>query len=159
MRIASLIIPLVAVLQASGQPAPETAVIQVIDRFFAAMAARDTAAMAATLTNDGVFHAVLTEDPDRPPIAVTHQAYLASLANGEGDWRERYWHPVVYVDEGIATVTMRYDFHADGRHSHCGADVFTLVLDRGTWKIAGGVYTMRRMDCPDSPLGPLEGGR
>ena len=41
----------------------------------------------------------------------------------------------------MATVSLPYDFYRDGRWSHCGIDVFTLVQTPEGWRIA----TLRRL--------------
>jgi hypothetical protein len=87
--------------------------------------------------------------------AFGHQAYLEQLAHGRERLVERYWDPVVMIEERIATVTTPYDFHVNGLLRHCGTDVFTLVLGNDGWRISGGVYTVQRNFCPPSPLGPL----
>jgi hypothetical protein len=48
-----------------------------------------------------------------------------------------------------------YDFHIDGKFSHCGTDVFTLVRAKGEWRIVSIVYTVQRTGCAPSPLGPI----
>ncbi len=160
MRLLPCLLLCTLTLPSNAQPDARTtddrAVLDVIDRFFAAMSAVDTLAMAATLTREGVFHAVGIDDPTRPARATSHADYLAELAGTRVALLERYWDPVVMVQDRIATVTTRYDFHAEGRFSHCGTDVFTLVLEETGWKISGGVYTAQRMGCPQSPLGPVE---
>ena len=53
-------------------------------------------------------------------------------------------------------VWTRYDFYRDGRFSNCGIDSWHLIKTRDGWKISGGIYTVERKDCPESPLGPPE---
>ena len=135
---------------------PEKEVIDVVERFFATMAARDSAGMAALLMPDGVLHAVFDGPSPRAPRAVTHKDFLSGLNRDKSRILERYWDPHVRVDGSIATMTASYDFHVDGALSHCGTDVFTLLKDGEAWKISGGVFNMRREGCPESPLGPIK---
>ncbi len=146
---ASVTMPCVA------QPGEEKAVLAVIDRFFAAMSARDTAAMAQVITRDGVLYAS-QPGSGKPAHAMSHAGYLVNLAKGTGRLLERIWDPIVRVDETIASVTAPYDFHVDGSFSHCGTDVFTLVKGPNGWVIAGGAYTMRKDGCMPSPLGAIK---
>lgn len=145
-----LVFPQLAIAQ------PEKDVIAVIDRFFATMAARDSAGMAALLMPDGVLHAVFDGTTARAPQAISHKDYLSGLRQGKERILERYWDPQVHVDGSVATVTAAYDFHVNGALSHCGTDVFTLLKDGEGWKISGGVFNMRREGCPPSPLGPIK---
>ena len=64
------------------------------------------------------------------------------------------WAPVVQVQGRIASVWTPYDFHIDGRFSHCGIDTITLLRTDAGWRIAGLLYTVQRTGCAPSPLGP-----
>jgi hypothetical protein len=64
------------------------------------------------------------------------------------------WEPKVMIHQDITVVWTRYDFHRDGKFSHCGIDAFQLVRTNYGWSIAGGTYTVERTDCPERPLGP-----
>jgi len=61
---------------------------------------------------------------------------------------------VVQVRGNLAQVWTEYDFHLDGKFTHCGIDAFTLVRVNGDWKIAGTSYTVEPTGCKPSPLGP-----
>jgi hypothetical protein len=84
----------------------------------------------------------------------SHQEFFDSLPKGQGKSLERMWNPDVRIHGAIATVTTPYDFHRDGKFSHCGIDVFNLVKTPDGWKIAGAMWTIQRTGCPPSPLGP-----
>ncbi len=132
----------------------ERAVLDVVDRFFQAMTARDTTAMTKVIRRDGVLFAT-RPGSGRPAQRMSHEEYLINLTKGSERLLERIWEPVVRVDEDLATVTAPYDFHVDGTLSHCGTDVFTLMKDPDGWRISGGIFTMRKGDCQPSPLGPV----
>jgi ketosteroid isomerase-like protein len=147
-------LPLGLHAQATDQAGPRQEVIAVVDRFFALLTARDSAGMAHVLEPEGEMMAVVADEPSRAPIRITHAEYLASLRTVKGVPVERYWDPVVQVDGAVATVWAAYDLHVDGTFSHCGHDVFTLVKRPDGWRIAGGVFSVRRKDCPESPQAP-----
>ncbi|MEO8589695.1 MAG: nuclear transport factor 2 family protein [Flavobacteriales bacterium] len=139
-----------------AQPDAKKEVLAVIDRFFATMAQRDSAGMAAVMMPDGVLYGVFEGNLAQAPRATTHANFLHQLKSGTDKILERYWDPQVRVDGPIATVTAPYDFHVNGKLSHCGIDVFDLLKDGDAWKISGGEFTMRREECPASPLGPVK---
>lgn len=149
LLMALLVLPYFCVAQTVEQKA----VLTVVDRFFAAMTARDTAAMAKVIARDGMLHATRA---GKPAFAISHRDYLRDLTKGTERLVERYWDAVVRVDGSVATVTAPYDFHVDGTLSHCGVDVFTLVKEPDGWLITGGVFSMQQEDCPPSPLGPIK---
>ncbi|HEX2615889.1 MAG TPA: nuclear transport factor 2 family protein [Flavobacteriales bacterium] len=142
--------------RAQERPADERAVLAVIDRFFACLATRDSAGMAAILEPDGSFGAVLLNAEARAPRMHTHASYLANLKKGTDAWLERYWDARVQLDEGVAVVTCPYDFHVNAVFSHCGLDIFTLLHHADGWKIAGAVFSMKKDGCELSPLGPVK---
>ena len=67
---------------------------------------------------------------------------------------ERFWDATVIVDGPLAVVRAPYDFHADGKFSHCGTDIFMLAKSGGAWQITSVSYTVVRTGCAPSPLGP-----
>ena len=59
-----------------------------------------------------------------------------------GQVLERLWHPTVLVAGRIAVVWAPYDFHVNGRFSHNGTDVFTLMKCDAGWSIINLAYTV-----------------
>lgn len=140
---------------ALAQVDEEKAVLETIDRFFASMTARDTAAMSTTMLHDGSLH-IAADDASNPARTVAFSAYLAKLSQGTERYVERYWDPLVRVDGTVASATMPYDFHVDGKFSHCGVDLFTLVKGPEGWRIATVAFTRQAENCRASPLGPFK---
>lgn len=141
---------------ASAQLEEEKAVLAVIDRFFAAMTARDTADMSATMIRGGSMHIapLLGGEPVR---TVPFQTYLTRLAQAKERFVERYWDAEVdLIGVSMANVVMPYDFHVDGKFSHCGGDVFMLVKGPEGWRIASVAFTQQTEGCQDSKLGPFK---
>jgi hypothetical protein len=138
----------------SAQAADSAAIVSAVQRLFDAMAQRDTAAARALLAPGSRFVSILADSGGGTPRVQSDTAFLRSLARGQERLLERFWAPVVQQRGPIATVWAPYDFHVDGRRTHCGVDAFTLVRTDATWRIAGIAYTVERRGCPDSPLGP-----
>lgn len=119
-----------------------------VDALFAAMAGHDVAAARAVLMPGATF---VVHRPDGQ-VKMEHDSdFLEALARKGGVWRERIWQPTVLVHDGLAQVWAPYDFHLDGRFSHCGIDSFSLVRDGGRWRIAGIVYSMQSKGCATDP--------
>lgn len=86
-------------------------------------------------------------------VLMEHDAdYLDSLAKHKEGLLERIWDAQVTVDDNIAQVWAPYDFHFDGKLSHCGIDVFSMVRTAEGWRIAGITYSTRKTGCTPSPL-------
>ena len=68
---------------------------------------------------------------------------------------ERGFRPEVRISGTLATVWLPYDFHADGKWSHCGVDQFTLVRTAAGWRIAAMAWTIEQPPaCEPHPDGP-----
>ncbi len=67
---------------------------------------------------------------------------------------ERGFDPEVRIAGTIAMVWLPYDLYADGRWSHCGIDLFTIVRVGRVWRIANLTYTVEQPPaCREHPDG------
>lgn len=136
----------------------EAEVLLAVQRFFDSMAARDAVAAGAVLDPEGDFLSVRwTDDGERLVRRSSIAGYLESLGAGTEGWLERMWDAEVRIRGPIADVWAPYDFHLDGAFSHCGVDAFQLLRTERGWVVTGGIYTVERAGCPESPLGPPGG--
>ena len=133
-------------------PAERQAVLAAVDSFFDAMSRRDTLLARAIMLPGSMAYVVV---PGREPRSSPDTAFIRSLGTGTSQLKERIWNPRVEIHGSMAEVWTRYDFHVDGKFSHCGIDDFSLVLTPTGWRIASVTYTVERTGCPESPLGQL----
>lgn len=131
------------------------AVVATVQRLFDAMARRDTTLARALLLPGTRFVSVSGDSASAGPRMQGDSAFLRMLAARSEPLLERMWAPVVTVAGPIATLWAPYDFHIDGRWSHCGVDTVTLLKSGSGWRIAALVYTVQRRNCAASPLGPI----
>jgi hypothetical protein len=146
------------VLPLSAVRAPQSdrdAVVAAVQGFFDSMAARAPEAAKRFVLLEGRFVIVSTQDGKTTVRTRSFQDWVDGLATGKGKLLERMWNPEVRVHGALATVWTPYDFHIDGKFSHCGVDAFELVKTVDGWKITGAAYTVERTNCQPSPLGPL----
>lgn len=105
------------------------------------------------------------------------QVYAASTRSGRPDYRmrtaesqraagrrdpiiERGFEPDLRIAGTIAVVWLPYDLYVDDTWSHCGVDVFTLVLIGERWRIANLTYSIEQPPaCRVHPDGPARGTR
>lgn len=132
----------------------EAAVLAVVQKFFDTMASKDAGGAREILDPEGSFVSVRWQDGKQVVRRSSLGQYLEGLEEGSEALLERLWGPQVMMRGSIAIVWTEYDFHRDGKFSHCGVDAFQLTkLDTG-WKITGGTYTVEATGCAKSPLGP-----
>ncbi len=130
--------------------APRREVLGAVDSLFDAMAKHDVEASRKLIVPGASFVVV---KPDGA-VAMEHDTdYLDSLARHKDAFRERIWNAQVTVQGDIAQVWAPYDFHLDGKLSHCGIDSFSMVRTPEGWRIAGVSYTLRKVGCAPRPPG------
>src|SRR5271165_2334348 len=146
---------LLPILMASGLSAmganqpEETAVVATVQKFFDSMAAHDPDAARAVILPEGRVIGAR----EKQTTNISQEQFAANLATTKNRaYLERMWNPKVLIRGPIAQVWAEYDFHLDGRFTHCGIDSFSLVKTAYGWKIAGIVYTVETTGCAKSPL-------
>jgi hypothetical protein len=140
-------------LAAQAARADTAAVLAPVQALLNTLATRDTAAARALLAPG--FHLVaMGTETGSAPRSMDDAGFLRTLTRGTERLLERIWQPVVHIQGPIAIVWTPYDFHIDGRFSHCGIDTFTLLRTGTEWRIASLVYTVQPTGCAPSPLGP-----
>ncbi len=124
----------------------------VVQAFFDGMAAKDTAAMAATLTPEARLVSAAAAQDGTPRLGVTKMSdLLSSVADAQVSLDEPIWDPVIQVSDRLATVWVKYAFYIDDEFSHCGVDSFQLFKSAEGWKIFQVADTRRREDCWEPP--------
>ena len=131
-------------------------VVRVAEAVLRGLSARDTAALRPLLLPEVSLTSVANPARPRGPVSIQDAStFFRTLPNGSDALRERMWSPSVALYGGIAMVHTPYDFHVNGKFSHCGTDVFTLVKSPGgRWRVAQVAYTVHPTGCAPSPLGP-----
>jgi hypothetical protein len=140
----------------SSDNATRGEVLRVVDRFFLAMTRRDSAEARRVLVAHGGFYTVRAAGGDSVPPRRTNADFVAMLSKPGPLLKERIWNPTVHIDGAVAQVWAPYDFHVDGKFSHCGTDAFSLIRANDGWKIAEIVYTVQQTGCAPSPLGAIK---
>ena len=141
---------LAAPSQAQESPAPDErqAVLAAVESLFAAMLARDGAAVASLVEPQGIVTAITIEPAGGSRIATTSWAeFAARLGQAPGPIRERLFDPEVRINGDLAMVWSRYDLSIGATFSHCGTDLFDLVRRDGRWRLLHASFTRERTGC------------
>jgi hypothetical protein len=129
--------------------AEQQAALAPVNALFDAMVKHDVEASRKLILPGAAFVVV---KPDGT-VSMEHDVdYLDSLAKHKEGLRERIWNVQVTVNDNIAQVWAPYDFHLDGKLTHCGIDVFSMVRTSNGWRIAGISYSTQKTGCKPSPL-------
>ena len=120
-----------------------------VDTLFEAMATHDTHTVRQLIVPGARFVVVR---PDGTSAMRDDAGFLESLGkHPQGELRERMWDHQVLVDGPMAQVWGPYDFHVDGKFSHCGVNSIGLVQGADGWRVAAVSYTMRKDGCAQPP--------
>ena len=139
---------------APGATAPatndEAAVLAAMDRYLAAISARDLDTMASMQTPDGTNYRARALPGGGMEILGRPNSYWVDPARKDGHaHRERYWSPTVLVRGSIALVWAPYEFWIDGKTSHCGIDAFSFIKVGDEWHVANSMWTVEPDACPE----------
>lgn len=131
-----------------GSAPDRQAVLAGVERLFAAMLARDGAAIPAITDPAGVVTAITMEGGGGSTIATSSWAQFAErLPQAPGPIRERMFDPEVRIRGHLALVWSRYDLWIGETFSHCGTDLFELVRRDGRWLLLHASFTRERTGC------------
>jgi hypothetical protein len=137
---------------AADAPDDRRAVLETVERFFHAMAAKDVEAARAMTVPEGRWFAARPVEGRETIRSFSNADDFAAWPTREGWYLERIWDPEVRVHGRLATLWAPYDFWLDGVFHHCGVDAIDLLRDEDGWKVLGGAYTMETEGCAPSPL-------
>ena len=127
-------------------------VVSVVQKTFDLMAAHDGPGIEALFLKDARLVAI-RESGESTSTAVTD--FATRIGAAKYKLIERMWAPQVSISGRLASLWAPYDFHRDGKRTHCGIDQVNLVKTPEGWRIATLIYTVQTTNCPDSPLGPI----
>lgn len=147
MGLTSFLLATGLLFAASPEEVQVTAAVQ---HLFDAMTAHDGTAISAAFVKDARMVAVRADGTLSVSAAET---FATRIGAAKEAYLERMWEPKVLVHGSIAQLWAPYDFHREGKFTHCGIDSVSLVKVEGAWKIAGLSYTTETTNCPVSPLG------
>ena len=120
-------------------------------KLFDAMKAHDGAAATALFVPGATLASV---GADGKPSLIPFEKFVQALATSQSTWLERIWETKVLQHGPVAVVWAEYDFHLNGKFSHCGIDSFQMLKTESGWKISAVSDTHETSGCSKSPLGP-----
>ncbi len=133
--------------------ADRAAAVAVADSALAAISSGDMTALTDLMLPEAVSFPTSTRD-GVVRYRVRTRAELRS-SPPRAAITERGFRPEVRVNGPLAMVWYPYDLYIDGKWSHCGVDVFTLVKNEGTWRIATMAWSAEQPPaCEKHPDGP-----
>ena len=134
----------------------QAAVMAVVDSAMAAINSGDMSALSNVMTDSAQVYAARLRDGT--PAFTMRTAASQRAAGRRTPIIERGFDAEVRIAGGIAMVWLPYDLWAEGKWSHCGIDLFTLVRVGSAWRIANLTYSVEQPPaCRLHPAGVPKG--
>lgn len=122
------------------------AAVQIVEKLFAGMKAKNAEAISALFLKEGQLVAIdrpRTGDGPSTTRVFTGEAFAKLIAESKaGEFNEVMKNPEVKVFGDMALVFGRYTFHVGDKFSHCGTNSFQLVRTADGWKIGNVASTL-----------------
>lgn len=147
---AMFLVPLTARAQATTD---SLAILAVVDSAMARISHNDFAGLAALMIDEGMTYRVASAGDPMRYGADSREATAKVVPQQK--LTERGFGAEVRISGRLATVWLPYDFHVDGKWSHCGVDIFTMLKVGAQWRIAVLAWTVEQPPaCKPHPDGP-----
>lgn len=138
---------------AAGQESPERGAVAAADAALGAITRGDMTALTDLMLPEALMFSTGTRNGQTRYRVRTRAEQRASTPPGK--ITERGFRPEVRVNGPVAMVWYPYDLYIDGKWSHCGVDVFTLIRTEGQWRIASMAWSAEQPPaCEKHPDGP-----
>lgn len=153
LRVALLAALCTLPVSAQDSATERASVLAVADSALAMITKGDIVAFTDLMLPEAVLFPTSTQGGVSRYRVRTRAEQRASPFNVRVD--ERGWSPEVKVQGPVAMVWYPYDLYMDGKWSHCGVDLFSLVKHDGAWRIATMAWTAEQPPaCEKHPAGP-----
>ncbi|MDG2119409.1 MAG: nuclear transport factor 2 family protein [Gammaproteobacteria bacterium] len=140
-----------------GQSDDEKLVRATAEQFFLAIETKDRALLESIMVPGSLNISTQELQNDQAKITTLNYASMIDLLTGAGnEKKERAWDETILVQGHIAVYWAPYDFHVDQKFTHCGIDSFQLIKKEERWLISNASWTRETLNCPTSPLGPID---
>lgn len=146
MAISRKLIPLLFVLPLAvqGQNDAKASVQTLINQFFDAMRAGDSAKISGLFYPGAEMGSTYVKDRKPQFRESSPKAFLQAVGTPHTEvWDERVSDLNIQVDDNLASAWMKFAFYRGATFSHCGVNHFTLINTETGWKILAIVDTRR----------------
>jgi ketosteroid isomerase-like protein len=128
----------------AAEPTSEQAeVIAASEAFFAAIGSDDKTALARMMDPAGMIYIHDRMDPSAPEVVIVPVAkHLENWLKSPKGLEERMIYTAVLVDGDMAMAWGPYRFLVNGKTTHCGIDLLSLVKRADGWKVANTSFSM-----------------
>jgi hypothetical protein len=134
-------------LNSTAAPADDRAqkkIVSVVQRFLDMLATRDVSKVEEILMSKGLSASCFQEGGEDMVKIISFKELKEWLPGETRLFKKVMTGPKVLVHRGIGILWAGYKFYIDGKLSHEGVDIYSLIRTSGGWRIAGYVYTVQK---------------
>ncbi|UCH92371.1 MAG: nuclear transport factor 2 family protein [Candidatus Aminicenantes bacterium] len=144
-----MVLVLTGLLNGAGTPAPaeKEKVIAVVQQLLDVLETGDIQKGKHTVIPGAYLAAVHEENSENPVNYRTFDEFFYSLAQSKDRRKETMSGVKVIIHKKIALVRADYKLFLNSQLHHCGVNAFTLIKEKGAWKIVNVVYTFETRGC------------
>jgi hypothetical protein len=110
----------------------EEVILAIVQRLLDTVANRDKDGMSEILIPEGCA----TQSRDHQISRTKLQDFPEKMPGGTERLEERFYNPLVRVDDDIAMVWAQYDFLVEGEVHHWGTNILSLLKQDGRWRVS-----------------------
>ncbi|MDT8449181.1 MAG: lipocalin-like domain-containing protein [Wenzhouxiangellaceae bacterium] len=138
--------------RAQDQAADRAAILELIDKAFAAVASGDPDDWRAIQLAEGTTLSFRPDGKGGQAMRIQSNEQAIQQEPTDDVYLERWiGEPTVMIRGPIAVVWGEYEFFINGQRSHCGVDSADVVKVDGQWKVANFMWTVEPDGCPEPP--------
>ncbi|MEJ0104884.1 MAG: nuclear transport factor 2 family protein [Bacteroidota bacterium] len=121
-------------------------ILEIVQYFFDALKTQDTTSLKKLFVKEAMNYYVQEREDSvitvsQSPLQINFRKDRVIVE------RMRSTAVTVQVHQRIATAWVPYDLWVNGKFSHCGIDVFTMIKSKNGWKISSLSFTRQLNDC------------
>lgn len=134
-------------LNSAAVPADDGAkkkIVSVVQRFLDMLGTRDVSKADEILMSKGLSVSWRQKEGEEVVRIRPFEELTGSLPGETSKFKEVMTDPKVLIHKGIGILRTGYKFYIDGKFSHEGVDIFSLIRTSRGWRIAGLVYTVQK---------------
>lgn len=122
-------------------------ILETVNKFLEVLKTGDIEMAKEILVSEGSNFSIREDSGSYRIRHTDYKSLIESLPKTKGKYREVITNPAFLIHRNIAVVWAKYKFYINGKFSHCGVDSFSLIKDKGKWKIASIIYTVEKKEC------------
>ena len=130
----------------------DTAIVNSVNRLFHAMKEANDSLILDCFTENAHLQSITKTPSNSQPHVNTFlpkdfAANVLKRAKGSYDERISGNELMIKTDVELTMAWVPYVFYLDGKFSHCGVDLFSMIKINGVYKISNLVFNMRTTEC------------